>query len=89
MSAQIALIIVGCIVSALLTFTIFYFREIKESFEKSQTRQDEIIDKIRVRLDEMPEKYVLRDDFVRWSICIDKKIDELRQDMKRLIRQEN
>ena len=88
MTAQLALVIVGCIFSALLTFAVFYLREIKSGFEKGQARQDEAIHKLQERLNELPEKYVFRDDFVRWSISIDKKIDDVAKDLKRLIERE-
>jgi len=88
MTTQLALVIVGCIFSALLTFAVFYLREIKDGFEKGQARQDEAIQKLQGQLNELPEKYVFRDDFVRWSISIDKKIDEVAKDLKRLVERE-
>lgn len=88
MTAQLTLVIVGCVFSALLTFAVFYLREIKTGFEKGQTRQDEAIQKLQGQINELPEKYVFRDDFVRWSISIDKKIDEVAKDLKRLVERE-
>jgi hypothetical protein len=88
MPTQIALILIGCIFSALMTFAIVYLREIKKTFEQSTKRQDERIVKIEDRISAMPEKYVMRDDFVRWSIGIDKKIDDVARDVKALIKGE-
>lgn len=86
MTAQIALIIIGCVFSGLLTFAAFYMREIKTAFKDSQIRQDERILKIEEKINEMPEKYVFRDDFIRWTITIDKKIDDVAKDVKALIK---
>jgi len=46
------------------------------------------IDKVEERFEKLPETYVFRDDFVRWSISIDKKIDDIRDDIKELLKQE-
>jgi len=86
MTIQIALVIVGCVVSALLTFAVLYLREIKKSFQDRQQRQDDRISKTEEKLDETPEKYVFRDDFIRWTITIDRKIDDVAKDVKALIK---
>lgn len=103
MSAQfilsIALIIVACVFSALLTFAIFYMRELKSSFDRSQSGQDEKIEKLEEKqdkkiekidekLEKLPEKYVFRDDFIRWTIGVDKRIDDVAKDVKALLKQE-
>jgi len=85
---QVALIVVGCAFSALLTFIIFYLRDLKVSFQHMQESQDKKIRGVEGRLNEMPEKYVFRDDFVRWTIGIDKKIDDLARDIKSLMKEE-
>jgi hypothetical protein len=87
-TAQIALIIVGCVCSALLTFAVVYMREIKATFKDGQQRQDGRIAQIEDKLNDMPEKYVFREDFIRWTIGIDKKIDDVAKDVKALIKQE-
>jgi len=84
-TTQIALIIVGCVFSALLTTFVFQLRGIRSGFDAGQGAQDRRIDKIEEKLDEMPEKYVFREDFIRWTISIDKKIDDLARDVKRLL----
>ena len=85
---KVALIVVGCAMSALLTFAVFYMREIKATYQRVQDDQARKIEKIEGRLDEMPEKYVYRDDFIRWTIGVDKKIDDLAKDVKSLLKRE-
>ena len=58
---------------------------VKASLEKDLARQDREIQRINKTLNEMPQVYVFRDDFVRWSISIDHKIDDLAKDIKSLI----
>ncbi|HUU39868.1 MAG TPA: hypothetical protein VMW42_02895 [Desulfatiglandales bacterium] len=82
---EIIAAVVGCVLTALLTLIIVYLREAKAAFTRDQKRQDERISKVECKLDDLPEKYVLRDDFIRWSISLDKKIDDLKEDMKYLI----
>lgn len=89
MSPELALIIVGSVFSSLLTFAIFYLREIKASFTGSQERQDKAIEKLKQKFEDLPEKYVFRDDFIRWTIGIDKKIDNLAKDIKSLMNRRN
>ena len=88
MTTQIALIIVGCVFSALLTFAVFYLRDIKGSFADKMSRQDIKIAKIQEKIEEMPEKYVFRDDFIRWTIAIDKKIDDVAKDIKDILKRD-
>lgn len=81
MTVQLMITIVGAVISALIVFLIFYVREIKTGFSDSQKSQDrrieKIEDKLEKTLDELPERYVYRDDFIRWTIGVDKKIDDL------------
>ncbi|MBW1666728.1 MAG: hypothetical protein JRJ66_01515 [Deltaproteobacteria bacterium] len=78
MIPQVALIAVSCLFSALVGFAIFYLREIRSSFRAR-------LEKLEDRFEGLPEKYVFRDDFIRWTIAIDKKIDDVAKDVKKLI----
>jgi len=86
MITQVALIFLGCVVSALLTLGVLYLRDLRAQFRDSQAAQDAAIEKLEDRMNELPEKYLFREDFIRWSISVDKKIDDLADNIQTLLK---
>ena len=73
----IALVIIGALFTALLSFAVAYLREIRNTFRSELAEQDRKIENLERRVDDMPQTYVFRDDYIRWTIGIDKKIEAL------------
>ena len=53
MTAQVALIIVGCVFSVLLTFAIFYMKEIRTGLQRYNDIQDRRIERLEQKADAM------------------------------------
>jgi len=58
--------VIGVVLGALLSAFIMYLVQVSR-------RQDQVDKCLR----EMPEKYTLREDFVRWTTKIDKKLHDM------------
>jgi len=82
---QVLVSVFAIVTTALLTFTIFYLREIRQSFRIDQKKQDCAIEKLEMRMNDLPEKYLFREDFIRWSISVDKKMDDLGKNIQKLV----
>jgi len=77
MTAQIALVIVGCVFSALLTFAVIYLRDIKHSIIRQGNRHDELRQELADLKEALPKEYVRREDWIMSFGKIEQKIDAI------------
>lgn len=70
MGAVLSTAFVTCLISTLFTAIGFWLKSLCRRMEKQEDSFHQL-EKI------LPVDYVRRDDFVRWSVKIDKKIDDL------------
>lgn len=67
---RILLIVISALLSALLTLVISWLI----SLHRRQEKQEDNLSTLQQNL---PIEYVRREDFVRWSVKIDKKLDDV------------
>jgi len=77
METQIALIIVGCVFSALLTFAIIYLRDIKANVVRQGNRHDKLRQELAELKEALPKEYVRREDWIMSFGKIEQKIDAI------------
>jgi len=77
MTAQIALVIVGCVFSALLTLAVIYLRDIKQSVIKQGDRHNELRKELAALKEKLPIEYVRREDWIMSFSKIEQKIDAI------------
>jgi hypothetical protein len=77
MTAQIALVIVGCVFSALLTFAVIYLRDIRRSVIRQGDRHDELRQELADLKEALPKEYVRREDWIMSFGKIEQKIDAI------------
>jgi hypothetical protein len=77
MTAQIALLIVGCVFSALLTGAIVYLRDIKTSVLKQGSRHEKLRQELSELKETLPKEYVRREDWIMSFSKIEQKIDAI------------
>jgi hypothetical protein len=77
MTAQIALVIVGCVFSALLTFAVLYLRDIKASIIRQGNRHDKLRQELAELKEALPKEYVRREDWIMSFGKIEQKIDAI------------
>jgi len=77
MTAQIALVIVGCVFSALLTFAVIYLRDIKNSIVRQGNRHDKLRQELSELKEALPKEYVRREDWIMSFGKIEQKIDAI------------
>jgi hypothetical protein len=85
MTIQIALIIVGCAVTALLTGAIFYLRDIKAGIAAQNDRHDKLQTQISDLKEALPKEYVRREDWIRSFSQIEQKIDAIWQFVHKIV----
>lgn len=79
MTAQIAVIIVGCVFSALLTGAVFYLRDIRASIRSQGDRHNELRKELADLREALPKEYVRREDWIMSFGKIEQKIDAIWQ----------
>jgi len=77
MTAQIALVIVGCVFSALLTFAVIYLRDIKNSIIRQGDRHEKLRKELADLKEALPKEYVRREDWIMSFGKIEQKIDAI------------
>jgi len=77
MTAQIALVIVGCVFSALLTFAVIYLRDIKHSIIRQGDRHEKLRQELADLKEALPKEYVRREDWIMSFGKIEQKIDAI------------
>jgi len=77
MTAQIALIIVGCVFSALLTFAVLYLRDILQSIIRQGNRHEKLRQELADLKEALPKEYVRREDWIMSFGKIEQKIDAI------------
>lgn len=74
MFSNVAIVVIACILSsilsALLTMIFIYIKGTRRDVDTQRKKLSDL-------KETLPLDYVRREDFVRWSISIDKKIDDL------------
>jgi predicted Holliday junction resolvase-like endonuclease len=85
---DVALTIVGCVVSALLTLVIFYLRDIKETINKQNGRHTELQKEISELKATLPREYVRREDWIMSFGKIEQKIDAIWEFVHKFIERE-
>ena len=77
MTAQIALVIVGCVFSALLTLAVIYLKDIKSSILRQGNRHDKLRQELADLKEALPKDYVRREDWIMSFGKIEQKIDAI------------
>ena len=77
MTAQIALVIVGCVFSALLTLAVIYLKDIKNSILRQGDRHDKLRKELADLKEALPKEYVRREDWIMSFGKIEQKIDAI------------
>jgi len=77
MTAQIALIIVGCVFSALLTGAILYLRDIKAGIVRQGGRHEKLSKELADLKESLPKEYVRREDWIMSFAKTEQKIDAI------------
>jgi hypothetical protein len=77
MTTQIALVIVGCVFSALLTFAVIYLRDIKNSIIRQGDRHEKLRKELAELKEALPKEYVRREDWIMSFSKIEQKIDAI------------
>jgi len=77
MTTQIALIIVGCVFSAMLTFAVLYLRDIRDSIQKQVGRHERLRQELSELKECLPRDYVRREDWIMSFCKIEQKIDAI------------
>lgn len=61
-------------------------KTLTERIDKVETKNDSLEKQFLTFLAQLPEKYVQREDWIRFSVSIDKKLDDLREVVGRAAR---
>jgi hypothetical protein len=77
MTAQIALVIVGCVFSALLTGAIIYLRDIKAAILMQVAEHNKLKQELAELKEALPKEYVRREDWIMSFSKIEQKIDAI------------
>ncbi|MGD8389053.1 MAG: hypothetical protein PVG49_18040 [Desulfobacteraceae bacterium] len=77
MTTQVALVIVGCVFSALLTFAVIYLREIKDGLKEQMGHHNELRQELSDLKETLPKDYVRREDWIMSFGKIEQKIDAI------------
>jgi hypothetical protein len=85
---QIAVVVVGCVVSALLTLSIFYLREIRAGMNDQTSRHDELRKELSELKASLPREYVRREDWIMSFGKIEQKIDAIWEFVHKYIERE-
>lgn len=64
--------VVSALISALLTMILMHLKGTRQKIDEQQAALSDLEKTL-------PLDYVLRDDFIRWTIRLDKKFDDLSQ----------
>lgn len=77
MTAQIALLIVGCVFSALLTGAIIYLRDIKAGIIRQGDEHEKLRQEVAALKETLPKEYVRREDWIMSFSKIEQRIDAI------------
>jgi Tfp pilus assembly protein PilN len=77
MAWQVALVLVGCLASALLTLAIFYLREIRSSINTQNDKNNQLQSELSELKASLPREYVRREDWIMSFGKIEQKIDAI------------
>lgn len=84
----VIIIVLAAMVVGAISLASFLLKDLKNSFEKAQTRQDCRIDAVDAKIAELharlPIDYVRRDDYVRSMAGLELKMDRMYRDVTRL-----
>jgi len=74
---DLALVIVGCTLSALLTAAVFYLRDIKITKSEQSAKHDKLQKELSELKESLPKEYVRREDWIMSFGKIEQKIDAI------------
>jgi hypothetical protein len=84
-SAQVLLLAIGAVLGLCSGLVAFYLKDVRRALREEQSALSEELSRLRrdaARLEAgLPEKYVLRDDFVRTVVGFDHRLDGLTREV--------